>query len=290
VEALTDGPGGLAGSVPETRITEAAPAAPGGWGLRRSVRLLRAFRLEQTDPDVFYQTQAADSVAQVARYLSVDGKLVLDIGGGAGYFTRAFRAAGARCFLIEPEAGLGESPPSVPAPNLTVRERHRMAVRPARLAPRMAVAGDGNCLPFPDGVADLTFSSNVLEHVPDPRRFLDESVRVTRPGGLVYLSFTAWYSPWGGHETSPWHYVGGQRAARRYERRNRRPPGNLFGTSLFACHVGPTLRMVEARRDIEVVDAVPRYYPDWMRGIVRIPLVREVVTWNLLVILRRRLT
>jgi SAM-dependent methyltransferase len=263
-------------------------ATSADWGLARSVRLVRAFRLEQTDPDVFYETQANDSVAQVARYVDPDGKLVLDIGGGAGYFTRAFRAAGARCFLIEPEAGLSDGPLAAASADLTVRERHQLAVRPARLAPRAAIAGDGNRLPFPDGVADLTFSSNVLEHVADPGRFVTESIRVTRPGGLVYLSFTAWFSPWGGHETSPWHYLGGHRAARRYQRRNQRPPGNLFGTSLFACHVGTTLRMVGARRDVEIVDAIPRYYPGWMRGVVRIPVLRELVTWNLLLILRRR--
>ena len=43
---------------------------------------------------------------------------------------------------------------------------------------------------------------------PDPMGLIEEMIRVTRPGGLVYLSFTNWYSPWGGHEMSPWHYLG----------------------------------------------------------------------------------
>ena len=137
-------------------------------------------------------------------------------------------------------------------------------------------------------MADVVFSSNVLEHVPEPRRFLDEMVHVTRPGGIVYLSFTAWYSPWGGHETSPWHYLGGHRAARHYERRHGRRPGNRFGSSLFACHVGPSLRMARAHPGIDVVDALPRYYPDWLRWLVAVPGVREVATWNLLLVLRRR--
>jgi len=168
------------------------------------------------------------------------------------------------------------------------RQRHRQAVRPGRLAPGRTVAGDGNRLPFADGAMDIAFSSNVLEHVPSPPRFLDEMVRVTRPGGTVYLSFTAWYSPWGGHETAPWHYLGGRRAARRYERRTGRPAGNQFGSSLFACHVGPTLRLAYAHPEVDVVDALPRYYPDWMRWVVKVPAVREVATWNLLLILRRR--
>ena len=267
---------------------EARPAR----GLRRSLSLVRAFRLEQTEPDVFYRFQAADTLAQVKRYVDVRGQVVLDVGGGAGYFTEAFRGAGAHCFLVEPDAGGGGGSAAgawrEPTPDLPQRERHELSVRPARLAPGAAVAGDGNSLPFRDEAADLSFSSNVLEHVADPERFLDETIRVTKPGGLIYLSFTVWYSPWGGHETAPYHYLGGERAARRYERRNGRPAGNRYGASLFECHVGPTLRMVRAHPMIEVVDALPRYYPDWARGVLRLPLVRELVTWNLLLILRRR--
>jgi len=272
-----------------------SPAAPGSGGLRRSVELFRAFRVEQTDPDHFYRFQAADSVRQLRRWAEVDGRLVVDIGGGAGYFTEAFTAAGARCLLVEPEAAHGDEgdlPGGASALDSEAerarRERHRQAVRPGRLAPGRTVSGDGNRLPLPDGVADVTFSSNVLEHVPDPGRFLDEMVRVTRPGGTVYLSFTAWFSPWGGHETAPWHYAGGHRAARRYERMHGRPPGNRFGTSLFACHVGPTLRLARHHPGVEVVDALPRYYPDWMRWVIHVPGVREVATWNLLLVLRRR--
>jgi len=268
-------------------------------GLRRSMDLFRAFRVEQTDPDHFYRIQAADAVAQLRRYAPVDGRVVIDVGGGGGYFTEAFIAAGARCVLVEPSAGAPDAPgperaahdsahPDPTGAEAARREHHRRAIRPGRLAPGHTVAGDGNRLPLPDAAADVAFSSNVLEHVPDPGRFLDEMVRVTRPHGTVYLSFTAWFSPWGGHETAPWHYLGGHRAARRYERRHGRPPGNYFGTSLFACHVGASLRMARAHPGVEVVDALPRYYPDWMRWLVAVPVVREVATWNLLLVLRRR--
>ena len=76
-------------------------------------------------------------------------------------------------------------------------------------------------LPFADGSVDVCYSSNVLEHVPDPWRMAEEMVRVTRPGGLVFISYTVWFGPWGGHETAPWHFLGGDRARRRYRRRPR---------------------------------------------------------------------
>jgi hypothetical protein len=52
-------------------------------------------------------------------------------------------------------------------------------------------------------------------------------------------------------------------------------------------HVGPVLRLMRSRPDVEILEAMPRYYPRWCRFVLRIPLVRELVTWNLLVIARR---
>jgi SAM-dependent methyltransferase len=142
-------------------------------------------------------------------------------------------------------------------------------------------------LPVADAAADVCFSSNVLEHVRDPAQMLAEMIRVTRPGGLIYAAFTNWYSPWGGHEMAPWHYFGAGYAERRYVRKTRRLPKNRPGTGLFPVHVGPTLRLVRGNRDVTVLAAVPRYYPRWCRVILRVPGAREVLTWNLLLILRR---
>ena len=106
--------------------------------------------------------------------------------------------------------------------------------------PEGAVIGDGLRLPFPDAALDVCCTLNALEHVTEPWSFLDELVRVTVPGGLVFVGVTNWLSPWGGHETSPWHYLGGTRAARRYETRTGHPPKNLYGESLFKVGVGET--------------------------------------------------
>jgi SAM-dependent methyltransferase len=255
---------------------------PFGVGIRRSVRLLNAFRFEQTDPDRFYRQLAADAVSQVRLHTTVDGSRVVDVGGGIGYFTEAFVRSGATCILVDPYAGSAGriDHPTRPASVAT-------AFRPGRLTPGVTIGGGGSHLPLPDGAADIAFASNILEHVPDPEGVVRELLRVTRPGGIVYVSFTSWLSPWGGHETSPWHYLGGERAARRFERKHGLPPRNVYGESLFAVHVGPTLRLIRGIPGAEVVQASPRYYPRWMDGLVRVPGLREVATWNLLVILRR---
>ncbi|MFZ4140562.1 class I SAM-dependent methyltransferase [Streptomyces griseoincarnatus] len=233
--------------------------------LRRSLALFRAFLREQDDPDACYALLARDAVDQVEAYDGpVAGRVVADVGGGSGYFTREFRARGALACLLEPDAReLGEKPPEG------------------------AVVADGYLLPLADGAADVTFSSNVLEHVADPGTFLSELVRVTRPGGLIYVSFTNWLSPWGGHEWAPWHYLGAGRARARYERRTGRPAKHTLGENLFAVHVGPTLRQVRARDDVRIVSARSRYWPFLPETVVRVPGLREFATWNLLLILRR---
>ena len=235
--------------------------------LGRSIRLFRAFLREQSDPDHFYAVLAADSVAQVAEHVDLPGRTLLDVGGGPGYFAEAFRGAGARYVGLDPDVG-----------ELSARG----APEPGTLR------GSGQDLPVRTGAVDVCYSSNVLEHVPQPWRMAAEMVRVTRPGGLVHLSFTPWFSPWGGHETAPWHYLGGHRARRRYSRRTGHEPKNCYGESLFPVRVGAALRWARRCPDADLVAALPRYHPWWARWVVAVPLLREVVSWNLVLVLRKR--
>lgn len=235
--------------------------------LRRSIELLRGFMVEQTDPDHFYGLLAADAVRQLAHYAELRGATVVDVGGGAGYFSREFAAAGARCVCVDCDAGEmtahGKPPPG-------------------------SVLASALRLPLATGSVAVCFSSNVLEHVAAPWRMADEMVRVTRPGGVIFLSFTNWLSPWGGHETSPWHYLGGQRAARRYARRYGHAPKNRFGEGLFAVSVAAALRWARHNPDAALIEALPRYHPWWAKKIVHVPGLRELATWNLVLVLRRR--
>ena len=236
--------------------------------LRRSVRLFRDFRHEQSDPARFYGSLAADSVAQLGQYADLAGATVLDVGGGPGYFADAFEGAGAAYFSLDADvgelSGLG-------------------GIRPG------TVIGSGMELPFRDGSVDVCYSSNVLEHVRRPWRMADEMVRVTRPGGITFVSYTVWYGPWGGHETSPWHYLGGRWARQRYARVHGHQPKNKFGESLFPVTVRDGLRWARNQTGADVLDVLPRYHPRWAaRAVVQVPGAREIATWNLVIVLRRR--
>ncbi len=250
----------------DRRSSKRAQGGSGRLKLSRTLRLARAFSLEQSDPATFYELLAKDTVMLVKQYRQVAGGSVLDVGGGPGDLAAAFSESGATAFFVEPCAS-------------EMRLRGRI--------PPGAIYGSGYHIPVASGTMDIVCSSNVLEHVARPQAFLAEMVRVARPGGLIFLGFTNWYSPHGGHETSPWHYLGGHYAARRYSRRHAHAPKNAFGESLFPLHVGTVLRWARALPGTILVDAFPRYLPSWARAIVSIPGLREVATWNLIVVWER---
>lgn len=241
--------------------------------LRRSLRLLADFRFEQSDPDRFYGALADDTVALVADLWSAlagsaaDGLTLLDVGGGPGYFATAFTGAGMRYIGVEPDP----------------REMHAAAPRTHDRA-GVFVRASGTALPFADDSVDVCLSSNVAEHVAQPWRLGGEMVRVTRPGGLVVLSYTVWLGPFGGHETGLAHYLGGRRAADRYARRHGHRPKNDYGSSLFAVSAADGLNWAAGTGAL--VAAFPRYHPRWAWGLTRIPGVREFAVSNLVLVLR----
>lgn len=67
----------------------------------------------------------------------------------------------------------------------------------------VTVFGSGLCLPFRDGVFDSVLCTEVLEHVPDPARLVDEAARVLRPGGCLVLTTP---QTWGLHEVPHDYY------------------------------------------------------------------------------------
>ncbi|WAJ45673.1 class I SAM-dependent methyltransferase [Mycobacterium sp. Aquia_216] len=243
--------------------------------LSRSVRLLSEFRYEQRDPARFYGALAADTVALIgdlwlaARGQPLTGRLVLDVGGGPGYFAAAFAEAGARYLGVEPD------------PN----EMH--AAGPALARPTDSfVRASGMALPFADDSVDICLSSNVAEHVPRPWQLGAEMLRVTKPGGLAVLSYTVWLGPFGGHEMGLTHYLGGQRAAARYARKHGHRAKNDYGSSLFAVSAAEGLSWAENTGAL--LAAFPRYHPRWAWRLTSVPVLREFLVSNLVLVLSPR--
>lgn len=48
--------------------------------------------------------------------------------------------------------------------------------------------GKGEAIPLPDDCADVVFCSNVLNHVQNPEKVLQEITRILKSGGIMYFS------------------------------------------------------------------------------------------------------
>jgi SAM-dependent methyltransferase len=160
----------------------------------RMRELFALWKNEKTDPAPFYTELAKDTVADLdRRHGPLRGQRILDLGCGPGFYTAAFRAYGADCVPVD--AALDE---------LTL----------AGDPPEGYVLADAGDLPFADASVDGAFCSNLLEHTANTPDVIAEIERVLRPGGWGYISWTNWYSPWGGHDMTPYHLLGPERGPR----------------------------------------------------------------------------
>jgi SAM-dependent methyltransferase len=243
--------------------------------LSRSLRLLAEFRYERRDPARFYGMLAADTAAMISDlWLGIHGGspagcTLLDVGGGPGYFAAAFAETGIRYLGVEPD------PAEMHAPGATPGDQ-----------PVPFVRASGMALPFADDCVDICLSSNVAEHVPRPWQLGAEMLRVTRPGGLAVLSYTVWLGPFGGHEMGLSHYLGGARAGARYARKHGHPAKNDYGSSLFAVSAANGLHWAASTGAL--VSAFPRYHPRWAWWLTSVPLLREFLVSNLVLVLQPR--
>jgi SAM-dependent methyltransferase len=228
-------------------------------GLQRVRTLWRLFRREKEDPEPFYRVLAAEAAEDLERrHGPFAGRTIVDLGCGPGFYTDAFRALGADVLPVDND----------PAEMSMVGE-----------PPAGAIVADAGALPLEDASVDGAFCSNLLEHTPDAEAVIREIARVLRPGGWGYISWTNWYSPWGGHDMTPYQYLGPRLGPRLYERHHGPPRKNPYGAGLWAVHVGPTLRLVERQPGLRIERVEPRYWPR-LAFICRVPLVRELLTWN----------
>jgi SAM-dependent methyltransferase len=226
-------------------------------------QLLRLALAERTNPDPYYAALADVTIAELG--VPHQGRLVLDLGCGTGWDAAALRTSGARVIAVDIEEDLARTAKHRGTPSL---------------------AADGLRLPFGDATFDGVYSSNIVEHVPSVERLLDEIARVTKPGGWSWVSWTNWYSPWGGHHMTPFHLLGPRLGTWVYYRLFGPPPKNVPGEGLFPTYVGRTLDLARHHPHLVLEDALPRYYPS-MRWLLRVPGLREFATWNCVMVLRR---
>lgn len=108
----------------------------------------------------------------------LDGKVVLNIGCGAGTETLTLALSGAQCIAMD-----------------ITREAARAAdIILDRLGGGLAFQGDARFIPLKNSAVDIVYSSGVLHHSSDIEKSIAEILRVLKPGGTAYLMLYAKWS------------------------------------------------------------------------------------------------
>lgn len=101
----------------------------------------------------------------------LENKKILDVGAGLGYFSLKFSSLGADVLVVD-----------VDKPSLDfISETYGIATRYL----------DAERENLPEGMFDLVFVGEVLEHVRDPLGLLQKAEAAVTPGGLILLSTPA---------------------------------------------------------------------------------------------------
>jgi 2-polyprenyl-3-methyl-5-hydroxy-6-metoxy-1,4-benzoquinol methylase len=204
------------------------------------------------------------------------GQRLLDLGSGLAGYSQIFAAQGAQ--VISVDLLKTKLPPT-----------HGLS----------QVQGDALAVPLAGAAFDVVFCASLIEHVADPLRLVQEIERLLKPGGVAYVSFPPYYSIKGGHEYSPFHYLG-QKAALRIVRHKQGMPAwvdqlyhatdqvtsfsNLYrGWGLYIMTIGKFRRLLRQTGFI-LMDISTRYLP---ASFIRWPVVGEFLTWHAQFLLKK---
>jgi len=229
---------------------------------RRRLRSEGDYREFQT----FQACLVLDYLAQHG--VAVQG-LVLDLGSGIAGYSLEFARRGAHVISVD-------------------------LVQPRFSSPDQMsqVQASGLAIPLQDESVNIVFCASLIEHVAEPATLLAEAERILRKGGMCYFSFPPYYSPMGGHEFSPFHYLGERLALRLVHRRRTLADwaGQLYdvphqvqsfselyrGWGLYKMTIGK-FRCLLGHTGFECLDMSTRYMPV---SFVRWPLLGEIMTWH----------
>ncbi len=163
---------------------------PGGYLSRRSIavydHLIRRFY------SAFQEPRINRKLARMLYRKFPDGRL-LEIGCGTGRLLEAIDEAGPAAEIV----GVDLSPFQLERADA----RNRMALSPTRV-----LHADASHLPFEANTFDAAVASHVIGHVPKAvaTEILDETQRVVRPGGLLFLYEHRWHK----HPIGSWRQLG----------------------------------------------------------------------------------
>lgn len=137
----------------------------------------------KSDRDYFEwrKYRAFQAIKRVEKYRNLSGLKVLDVGCGYGALLAALSKKGAIPTGIEINEEVIISAKNFIGANINI------------------IRGNSEKLPFKNGAFDVVFLFDVIEHVKDPYKSIEECKRVLKPNGILYVEFTPYYSLVGHH-------------------------------------------------------------------------------------------
>ncbi len=230
------------------------------------IHRLISHHLQHGDDTAFYEMQARDAVKWMqSRGVAFGSELkALDLGCGHGVFGGELEKFGCNVSYADIECNLIAERSNAPFTLINLDEDDYSAL----------------------DQHDLIVCSNVFEHLAKPQNFLKQLPNLLLPNGRLYLSWTNWLSPWGGHDFSPFHYLGPHWGPKLYDKCIGKPRIHFPFKTLYPTYIGQTLRWIRAQKDLRVEACVPRYYSE-LAFLTKIPVLREFVTWNTALLIRR---
>ena len=141
--------------------------------------ILKDGQVDRDYVDVIYNEKdrpLTDYPHKLARYLFErygikQGSQLLEIGCGRGEFLGGFIACGVKGYGVDRSSAAERY-----CPNAELRTAD--------------LEKDG--IPFPDNFFDVTYSKSVIEHFRDPEIYVQEMLRVLKPGGLAITLCPDW--------------------------------------------------------------------------------------------------
>lgn len=218
-----------------------------------------------------FQAFQAALLLSYLRDLGVDinGKQVLDLGSGIGGYSEEMIRHGATVISLD-----------------LMKPSYRV------MQGQFAIAADALSIPLRDESVGFILCASLIEHVLDPVRLLAEIQRTLVRRGYCYLSFPPFYSPLGGHEFSPFHYLGEHWAIRLKGRRRKALEwvNNLYKVShnpqsfsdiyqdwgLYKMTIARVRRLIDSS-ELHIVNMSTRFLPI---SLIRWPLLGEIFTWH----------